>query len=224
MPFDAILIDFYGTITAGDREAVEAACARIVRECNLPATPQAFAIEWGERFFATVAASNHDDFRTLYECELTSLEATLAARGVRRDPRPFVADLEAYWSDPPLHADAVAFLSRVKVPVCCVSNADTAHVAGVIERHGLRFNALITSEDVRCYKPEAGIFQSAMDRLGVRPERAVHIGDSLHSDIGGAAALGIATAWLCRESRIHDIGTCPADHTISSLDELAHWF
>ena len=47
------------------------------------------------------------------------------------------------------------------------------------------------------------------------------MGDSLHADVGGASRLGISTVWICRENRIHDIGTCDPDYGIASLDEIS---
>jgi 2-haloacid dehalogenase/putative hydrolase of the HAD superfamily len=78
----------------------------------------------------------------------------------------------------------------------------------------------VTSESERCYKPEARIFEKALSLMNVRPERVLHVGDSLHSDVGGAGKLGITTVWLRRESRVHDIGMTTADHQVSKLTEL----
>lgn len=225
--FDALLIDFYGTICAGDREAVESCCGRIVRECGLDVKPGEFAIRWGERFFATIEQSNHEAFATLYECEMSSLRSMLLEFGVDRDPEGFVADLEAYWRDPPIYGDAVEFLARVDIPVCCVSNADTVPLLTAIEKHNLRFDAVISSEMARCYKPDPQIFQRAFDAIGVAPSGAVHIGDSMHSDIGGAGNAGIQSVWLHRESRIHDIGNgdkCKPEFTVTALTEVLGLF
>ena len=219
--FEAILIDFYGTISAGDRDAVEAVCRHIVEVCALPVDPVAFAIAWGERFFEVIERSNHDAFRTLYECELGSLRDMLAGYGVVRDPVPLVAQLEAYWADPPVYADALEFLTQVDLPMCCVSNADTKPLLAAIDSHGLHFDAVVTSEQARCYKPDPGIFRRALDTLGIDPTRAVHVGDSLHSDVAGAAQLGLGTIWLHRENRIHDIGRCEPDYTVRTLTELS---
>jgi putative hydrolase of the HAD superfamily len=38
----------------------------------------------------------------------------------------------------------------------------------------------------------------ALDRLAVRPDQTVMIGDSLSRDIGGARAVGIRTIWVNR--------------------------
>lgn len=220
---EAILIDFYGTISDGDRQAVEDTCRDVVEACKLSLSPQEFAIRWGERYFATVGVSSHDAFRTLYECEVISLGNTLEDCGVDRDPAPFLVGLENYWADPPLHVDAVEFLRRNDRPICCVSNADSKPLMAAIEKHGLRFDAVVSSETVRCYKPEPKIFERALQKLGVRADRAIHIGDSLHSDIAGAANAGIPSIWLHRASRIHDVGhdgKCKPEFTVGTLAEV----
>jgi len=219
--FDAILIDFYGTICAGDREAVERACARIVKVCRLTVTANDFAIAWGRRFFNVIDESNHSSFRTLYECEIHSLETTLVDFGVDADPVPLVAELEAYWRDPPIYGDAIEFLRSNQLPICCVSNADTEPLLAAIEKHELRFDAIVSSEEMRCYKPQAKIFLHALTTLGIAADRAVHIGDSLHSDITGANAVGLTSVWVHRESRIHDIGESDPTHTIGTLAEIS---
>jgi 2-haloacid dehalogenase/putative hydrolase of the HAD superfamily len=218
--FDAIMIDFYGTICAGDREAVEAACRGIVDTCGLALSPEDLAIRWGNRFFDLIERSNHQAFQTLHECEKQSLTTTLAEFGVSADPGPLVAKIEEYWRDPPIYPDALDFLNSVDLPLCCVSNADTEPLLTAIGNQGFRFDAVVTSESARCYKPDPGIFRQAAGSLGIEAHRAVHIGDSLHSDVSGAARAGIATVWLCRDSRIHDIGNCHPDYQISVLTEF----
>ena len=218
--FDAVFIDFYGTICAGDREAVEAVCQRVVDSCDLPLSAPRLAVIWGECFFDMLDRCRGESFRTLYECELASLQQTLEAFGKSPDPLPFVARIEEYWVNAPIYPDAMDFLRRNDLPVVCVSNADTKPLTAAIGKHGLRFDAVVTSEDSRSYKPDSGIFEQALDVLGVDPGRTIHVGDSLHADIGGASKLGISTAWVHRENRIHDIGTGSADFTIRSLAEL----
>ena len=220
--FDAVLIDFYGTISAGDREAVEAASRGIVETCGLPVNAREFAIRWGDRFFEIIAKSNHESFRTLYECEKLSLAITLAEFGIKADPAPLVAKLEEYWLNPPVYADTFDFFNHVDLPVCCVSNADTKPLNTAIKSLNLPFDAIVTSEDVRCYKPVPEIFEQAVKTLGVKPDRVIHVGDSLYSDVGGAARLGITTVWVCRNNRIHDIGTCQPNYTIDTLAEMSN--
>jgi 2-haloacid dehalogenase len=56
--------------------------------------------------------------------------------------------------------------------------------------------ALVISEEIGFAKPERGYFDAAFARLGNPPkEQALMIGDSLTSDIQGAAVYGIDTCW-----------------------------
>jgi YjjG family noncanonical pyrimidine nucleotidase len=57
-------------------------------------------------------------------------------------------------------------------------------------------DALIVSDDVGISKPDRGIFDIALERLGVRAEDAVMVGDSWASDIVGAAGAGIRAVWF----------------------------
>lgn len=220
LPLDGIFLDLYGTITAGDRAAVHAACERIVADLSLPVSAERFAVQWGEKFFVCVDDSNHDRFRTLVQCECESLADTLADFGRQADPMPYVQMLDSYWRDPPVHADVLDAVARLPLPVCIVSNADSEPALAALARHGLRFAHVVTSEDARHYKPHAAIFQHALQRTGWRADRVLHVGDSLHSDIRGATQAGLHAAWICRDDRIHDIGTAEPHHTIRDLHGL----
>lgn len=218
--FDAIFLDFYGTVSCGDRRAVERACFSVVKDFGLDVSPAEFAVTWGQRFFAMIETHNGDRFLTLKDIEFASLRETLGAACDGADLSPYVAKLEAYWADPPIHPDALELLARLDVPVCCVSNSDSTPLGQAIEKNGLTFSAVVTSESARSYKPHSGIFDSALKIMGCRADRTLHIGDSLHSDVGGALAAGIRTAWICRDDRIHDIGDAKPDHTVSSLLDI----
>lgn len=221
--FDAVFLDFYGTLSAGDRAAVMSACANVVEAFGLEVTPDQFARTWGERFFRVIDQSNGDRFQTLHECERVSLQATLRDDHGQIDPEPFVAILKEYWQRPQIHDDALELLDRLErsdLPVVCVSNADTSDIESAIRLHGLRFDELVTSEMARSYKPDGHIFQYAAKKIGVDLTRVMHVGDSLHSDIGGAKRLGMTATWISREDRIFDVGEAKPDHTIRTLVEL----
>ena len=218
--FEAVFVDFYGTIVTGDRAAVEGTCQRIVSDLGLAHTAQELAVEWGKIFFGTIGKCNHDHFMNLHECECVSLVETLEPYLGKIDPEPYVGMLKEYWQNPPLFAEAHEALAGIDLPVCVVSNADDEDIYGAIERHSLRFDAVVTSEECRCYKPDPAIFQIAMKKMGVAPERVFHVGDSLHSDVSGARSCGIRGVWICRDDRIFDVGTGQADHKIHSLLEI----
>jgi putative hydrolase of the HAD superfamily len=76
-----------------------------------------------------------------------------------------------------------------------VANFDlTLH--GWLERLGLAsfFSVVVTPADAGVTKPDPRIFELALERLRVQPERLLHIGDG-RVDEEGARAAGVEFAW-----------------------------
>src|SRR3954452_8811616 len=74
-----------------------------------------------------------------------------------------------------------------------------------LERHGIasRVDVAVFSSEVGRRKPDPAIYRHALDALGVVPERALFVGDTLHTDIAGAKALGMHTCqalWFYADS------------------------
>ena len=81
------------------------------------------------------------------------------------------------------------------------------------------FEAIAVSGELGVRKPAPAIFDHALARLGVPASAAVHVGDDLEADVGGAKAAGMAAVWVSRDGGAHD-GEPTADTTISTLAEL----
>jgi putative hydrolase of the HAD superfamily len=64
-----------------------------------------------------------------------------------------------------------------------------------LEQFGVaqRLDVAVFSSEVGRRKPDPAIFRYALERLGVEPERAMMVGDSVPNDIAGAKALGMTT-------------------------------
>lgn len=56
-----------------------------------------------------------------------------------------------------------------------------------------RLDVAVFSSEIGRRKPDARIFEVALERLGVVPQDALFVGDTLRTDIAGAAALGMRT-------------------------------
>ncbi|NJE03396.1 TIGR02253 family HAD-type hydrolase [Thermococcus sp. MV11] len=79
------------------------------------------------------------------------------------------------------------------------------------------FDVIVTREDVRTIKPEPKIFLYSLEALGVEPDEAVMVGDSLSQDVYGAKNVGMTAVWINREG---EIGYNMADYEIRTLHEL----
>jgi 4-nitrophenyl phosphatase len=70
-------------------------------------------------------------------------------------------------------------------------------------------------------KPAAAMFESALQRLGTRPDETLMLGDRLNTDIEGAALVGLKTALvLTGVNKRDDIGAIQPDYVVDDLPAL----
>jgi len=84
---------------------------------------------------------------------------------------------------------------RERYPLAVVSDAQSAYALPELRAVGLHeyFEPVVISGDYGYRKPDARLFQTALDRLQVLPGQAVFIGNDGYRDIFGARQLGIKT-------------------------------
>ena len=113
--------------------------------------------------------------------------------------------------------DALAALASCASHVAVVSNSDGT-VEAVLRSHGIgdELAAVIDSHVVGTEKPDPAIFALALDALGVRPQEAIHVGDSVRFDVVGARNAGV------RPVHLDPYGYCQDDdhEHITSLEEV----
>ena len=80
------------------------------------------------------------------------------------------------------------------------------------------FDVIAFSNEVNMAKPTGAIFTDTLEELGVAPADSLHVGDSLHSDIAGAHAQGMSTAWISGYDESEP--AAPPDYTLADLSEL----
>ena len=76
---------------------------------------------------------------------------------------------------------------------------------------------IVTSTEVGIGKPHPPVFLKALERAGVAPDEALHVGDSYRSDVQGARGVGIRPLLLDRDGVMTDVTDCPR---IGSLMEV----
>jgi putative hydrolase of the HAD superfamily len=82
------------------------------------------------------------------------------------------------------------------------------------------FITVIASLEEGVEKPDPGLFRIALDRLGVRPEEAVHVGDDPLDDVSGAHACGMGAILLDRSLDRARQGAVPS---LAHLTEALPW-
>jgi len=81
---------------------------------------------------------------------------------------------------------------------------------------GQLFDVSVISGFVKIEKPDPAIYELALQRAGVEPANAMHVGDSMSMDVEPAGSVGMHTVLLDREGRYRDSATL----RIESLEEL----
>ena len=76
----------------------------------------------------------------------------------------------------------------------------------------------VTSGEVGADKPQSPIFLLALERAGVNPSEAVHVGDQYKLDVIGARGVGITPILIDRSDSSPEVNDCPR---MRSLTELA---
>lgn len=82
-----------------------------------------------------------------------------------------------------------------------------------------RFQAVVISDEVGLRKPDPRIFAIALRTLGVRPEEALYVGDSLSDDYAGARNAGVPFCYY-NPKRLPLAPDVRPDAVIERLDEL----
>lgn len=107
----------------------------------------------------------------------------------------------------PESAEVLEALRKRKVPLGVISNASHG-ILGDLERNGIAgfFDHIVYSQQVGAAKPDPRIFREALQRFGVAPHAAWHIGDNVEADIAGAQAMGIHAILVDRQDRHAGVG------------------
>lgn len=108
-------------------------------------------------------------------------------------------ELNAVWSRLNPWPDAVQGLTRLRrhFTITTLSNAGMASVVAIVKRAQLPFDAVLTAELARSYKPAPAVYQLAVDYLGYRPEQILMVACHKY-DLRAAKAFGMRTAFVAR--------------------------
>jgi 2-haloalkanoic acid dehalogenase type II len=117
-------------------------------------------------------------------------------------------------------APAVIDGLRPRYRLALLSNADDDFLLPCLERNGLAFEVVVSSETARVYKPHEAIFHRLAAEMGLEPGEIMYVGDSQFADVLGAKHAGLRVAWLNREGRPLPEGVPQPDFDLRSLGEV----
>lgn len=219
--FEALTFDCYGTLIDWET-GLRAALSRLgFGDVNEVSLLEAFAIA------EAAAESPNRDFMS-YKDVLREVHQALAARFGVPFPAHHPYALADSIRDWPAFDDTAAALATLKqrFKLVIVSNIDRDLFAHSLPKLGVSFDAVITAEEVRSYKPAPGHFRRAMETLKLPASKILHVAQSLYHDVKPARELGFSTVWVNRRGDKPGSGaTAPAiaypDLTVRDLNSLA---
>jgi putative hydrolase of the HAD superfamily len=124
-----------------------------------------------------------------------------------------------------LFDDVLALLERARaarIPLALITNGASDSQRGKLRVLELEpwFGAVVISGEIGVAKPDSAGFRRGLRQLGVEPEDAWHVGDSLGDDVAGARAASMVAVWLNRDGRVRAPDQPVPDLEIRTLAEL----
>ena len=227
--YDALSFDCYGTLIDW-----EAGIASVL-------TPWAseVGLALSNEHLLTAYADNEADAEREAPADLYS---TVLADAFRRTGHQLGAPVSEQWaarlgnSVPswPAFPDSAAALRSLAedYKLIILSNVHREGFAGSNIRLEVEFDRIITAEDVGAYKPASNHFDAldaALDDMGIRRERLLHVAQSLFHDHVPAKRHGLDSVWINRRHNRPGWGATPEpadDYGYSaeypSMDAFAH--
>jgi putative hydrolase of the HAD superfamily len=202
---EAVLLDLGGVFYLPDHERMRTALARLGVDADPGHLDRAhyLGVAGIDAHLAALPEETQHDHRVWYAYN----RSYAAAVGVAEDrfEHAMAVLLEEFgrggvWTrEIPGARDALRAIAATGVAIAIVSNAD-----GTVERQlrddgicqvgpgaGVEIGAVLDSSVVGVSKPDPAIFHLALERLGVAPDRAIHVGDMPAADVAGALAAGV---------------------------------
>ena len=216
-PFDVITFDCYGTLIdweTGISHAMLGAAAADGVRLERAAVLAAYA-ELEPEIEATT-------FRSYREVLGLTASAVAERLGWRLDSTRarFLAHSLGDWPPFPDTNAALEQLHRAGMRLGILSNVDDDLLAATRRHLTVPFDLIVTAAQVRSYKPAAGHFHAARERLG--DVRWLHAAQSWFHDVEPAMALGIPAAWINRKGERQTAGAASVVE-VATLRQLADW-
>lgn len=214
--FDAYVFDLYGTLV--DYTSLGSRCAGFAPH------PDSFVTAWRAKqisyTFAVTLMDRYVDFDTI---TAMAFDYAAALHGLEADPTQRATAIAA-WSTLPAYADVVPTSLALRArgaKTAILSNGTPTSIAATIENAGIAnyFDAVLSVDAVRRYKPDPSVYDLACERFTTTPERIAFV-SSNGWDATGAAEFGFAVHWCNRAKMPAETMGAKPTRVIDSLADL----
>jgi 2-haloacid dehalogenase len=215
-PYAAVAFDYFALFNP---DSVVSAVERA-----FPGKGRAFTELWRTRQFEYTwlrsMTGRYVDFSSVTEDALVFSAAALHV-ALTAPQKQELMDAYLHLAPWPDAVDALRTLRRANVRVVALANFSPAMLRANAAHAGMAplFDALVSTDDNRTYKPDPHAYQLAIDRLRIPKERIVFAAFG-GWDAAGAKAFGFPTVWVNRFAQAPEqLGIRP-DRTVADLKGL----
>jgi 2-haloacid dehalogenase len=198
MPPTIATFDCYGTLVDWEGGFGSFLYARALRQGDEEPPP---GDELRERFEAIQFELIQGDYRPYKEVLAETLRRFCGELGwpapSAEDETDVVRAMRS-WQPFPDTRPALQQARNAGLRLVIVSNTDRDILEHTLRHLEVSFDAVVTAEDCRAYKPSPVPFEQALARIGEPPERILHVAFGFKYDIAPARRLGMRTAWVNR--------------------------
>jgi 2-haloacid dehalogenase len=213
--FRAVVFDAYGTLF--DVHSVVGRCEQL-----FPGRGETLSRLWRskqlEYTWLRSLMGRYEDFASITQAALTHSCRSL---GLRLDGAASRALLEEYRHLAPYPEVPSALQSLRATTLAILSNGSPEMLQAVVRNAGLDslFQAILSVDSLRIFKPHPSVYQLAVERLGVRRENIAFVSSNFW-DASGASSFGFRAFWINRAGAQPDELGHPPHRVLQRLDEL----
>ena len=219
----AVAFDCYGTVIDFGEPQFIAAMAEICHRQGLDAD----AADLWRRFLRAAKALRSETsaqpvYRRYDEAWALQFQRVFRQLGHKGDSWQAAHYLKEKLAEAPAFSEAPQVIDalRPRYRVALLSNADDDFLQRCLERNGLHFDTIVSSERAGAIKPDPAIFQHLSLALELEPQRILYVGDNPIPDVLGGRQAGLRVAWVNRYGYRRPRTVPPPDIKVRSLSEL----
>lgn len=166
-----------------------------------------------------------DDYRDFAHVGVGALMMIGEREGISIDRRAAEAAIVEPIRRLPAHPDvlpALEFLRGADFEIAALTNSSRDGVAAQLTNAGIidLFDHVMSTEEVRAFKPDPRPYRWALEVVGVEPEEAMMV--AAHAwDLAGAHAVGLQTAFVARPGAVLYPNVVRPDRVVADLTALA---
>ena len=219
-----VIFDMYETLVQNPDSLWKVGFEGIIQEQDLGVSADRLWEDWakGEAEFRATRVNPGTPFRTYYQAWRDCFQRSFANLKLQGDPAAAANSFVGYISRREPYPETIEALRAVqgRWRTAVLSNADDDYLLPNIHSLGLKFEAVLSSEEARVYKPLPGLFRQMLRTLNVTPAESAYVGDRQYEDVEGANSVGMNAIWINRSGGPPDPQLSVPACQIRSLLEL----